>query len=252
MEARVGTPRIEILERIKKGDLLSLLTKAAELHGHYCIGLSTGVLASYIALKKLELQQNVTEVESHVKPNLIAIVENNLCFTDGVQMIVGTTLGNNTLIFRDSGKQSVTVIDRDTRRAVRVTLIDNPHKYLSISNDPKFAKYFEKFASKREKFDENELREFRELMTRASLELLSIPTEKLFKVEEWKLGELKQVMSSPPIKHVRCEKCNELVLESKGKYINDKFYCLDCLDESVPTVVGRGIANLRLKDILDR
>lgn len=240
------------MERVKKGDLLSLLIKAAELHGHYCIGLSTGVLASYIALKKLELQQNVTEVESHVKPNLIAMVENNLCFADGVQMITGATLGNNTLIFRDTGKQSVTVIDKETKRAVRVTMIDNPHKYLSVSNDPKFAKYFEKFASKREKFDENELKEFRELMTRASLELLSIPTEKLFKVEEWKLGELKQEMKTPPIRHVRCEKCNELVLESKGKYVNGKFYCLDCLDESVPTVIGRGIANLRLNDILER
>ncbi|MCL4502615.1 MAG: FmdE family protein [Deltaproteobacteria bacterium] len=40
---------------------------------------------------------------------MVAIVECNNCFTDGIQAVTGCTFGNNALIFQDLGKTAVTV-----------------------------------------------------------------------------------------------------------------------------------------------
>jgi formylmethanofuran dehydrogenase subunit E len=44
---------------------------------------------------------------------LVAIVETNNCFSDGIQLVTGCTFGNNGLIYRDYGKTAVTVARRD-------------------------------------------------------------------------------------------------------------------------------------------
>jgi len=107
-------PRKEIENLIQKGDLEALLRKAAELHGHFCSYLTYGVKAGYIAVKELGIKNIGME-------EIIAIVETNNCFSDGVQIITGCTFGNNGLIYRDVGKTAVTVAKRDGT-AIRIIL----------------------------------------------------------------------------------------------------------------------------------
>jgi len=76
----IGNPRREIEHFIEKGDLEALLRKAAELHGHFCSYLAYGVKAGYIAVKELGIKSNGME-------ELIAIVETNNCFSDGIQIV---------------------------------------------------------------------------------------------------------------------------------------------------------------------
>jgi len=100
------SPREEIERLIRKGDLEALLRKAAEIHGHFCSYLACGVKAGYIAVKELGIESTGME-------EVIAIVETNNCFSDGVQIITGCTFGNNGLIYKDFGKTAVTAAKRD-------------------------------------------------------------------------------------------------------------------------------------------
>ncbi|TRM80212.1 formylmethanofuran dehydrogenase, partial [Sulfolobus sp. A20-N-F6] len=135
MEELRFNPRKEIEEDIRENNLQDLLIKSAVLHGHFCIGLSLGVRAALYATKKLNsITENVQGVGQHLTKRLIAIVETNTCFADGVQMVAGTTLGNGGLIYRDTGKHVLTLIDRNTSKAVRVSLKVDPHTIIKTAN----------------------------------------------------------------------------------------------------------------------
>jgi formylmethanofuran dehydrogenase subunit E len=99
---------------LKSGDLPGLLEKTGDLHGHFCPGVALGVKAGFLAMKKLGAIENLGMEE------LLAIVECNNCFVDGIQMVTGCSFGNNALIYRDFGKTAFTLIDRNEKHAVRV------------------------------------------------------------------------------------------------------------------------------------
>ncbi|MFQ6118982.1 MAG: FmdE family protein [Methanosarcinales archaeon] len=100
--------RAEIEQLIEHGDLEGLLKKTGELHGHYCPYLGYGVKAGYIAMQELG-------IKSKGMKEVIAIVETNNCFSDGIQMITGCTFGNNALIYKDYGKNAVTGLNREEK-----------------------------------------------------------------------------------------------------------------------------------------
>jgi formylmethanofuran dehydrogenase subunit E len=52
---------------------------------------------------------------------VVAVVENNSCAVDAIQVLLGCTFGKGNLIFKDWGKQVFTFIDRKMSRAVRVS-----------------------------------------------------------------------------------------------------------------------------------
>ena len=98
-------PRSEIEVLIIKNDLETILLKSEELHGHYCPGLALGVKAAVYAMRKLGIKSRGME-------DVLAIIETNSCFADGVQYVTGCTFGNNSLIYKDFGKTAVTITDR--------------------------------------------------------------------------------------------------------------------------------------------
>jgi len=96
-------------------------------HGHVCVGLAVGYRASLAALEVLGAEPAADE-------ELVAIVENDACGVDALQVLTGCTLGKGNLIFRDWGKPVYTVGSRKTGRAVRVLL-----KGLSWAVDEEFS-----------------------------------------------------------------------------------------------------------------
>ena len=114
MEMQGNPFRREIESLIRIGDLKGLLQKAGELYGHWCNYLAYGVIAGYYGIKE-------TGVTNTGMEEIIAIVETNNCFSDGVQMITGCTFGNNSLIYHDWGKTAVTISRRDGQ-AIRIAL----------------------------------------------------------------------------------------------------------------------------------
>jgi len=87
---------------------------AKKFHGHECRGLAWGYKAGLFALEKLDFDRSSDE-------ELVAIVENDSCAVDGIQVVTGCTFGKGNLIFRDYGKHVFTFFNRDTGRGIRVS-----------------------------------------------------------------------------------------------------------------------------------
>ena len=51
----------------------------------------------------------------------MAVVENDACGVDALQVVTGCTFGKGNLIFRDVGKSVYTIFSRSTGRGVRVS-----------------------------------------------------------------------------------------------------------------------------------
>lgn len=91
------------------------LKRCVEFHGHLCQGLTIGYRAALEGLKRLGAKRAQDE-------ELIAVVENDSCAVDAVQVLTGCTFGKGNLLFRDYGKMVFTFALRPTGRAVRVAL----------------------------------------------------------------------------------------------------------------------------------
>src|SRR4030066_981430 len=90
------------------------LEEIVEFHGHICPGLVLGYRVSMLALKELG--------ERAIDEELVAIVQNNSCAVDAVQVMTGCSFGKGNLIFKDYGKQVYTFIKRPSGDGLRISV----------------------------------------------------------------------------------------------------------------------------------
>jgi len=209
----------------------ALVERAKEFHGHLCPFLVLGLRASEIALGKLGLKR-AGERET-VGEEILAIVECNNCFTDGVQVATGCTLGNNSLIYLDTGKNAVTIVRRGDWRGIRVYIDSEKLRGKYFKREA--TKLFEKVVARREGAAEDHEKLSR-LWTEIAREMMNIP-ESEFKIEEVRVKEIER---APIFESVRCERCGELVMKTRVEYVEGKPVCLGCLGKS-NAIIGRGI-----------
>ena len=95
-------------------DLPDDFREAVRFHGHLCPGLAIGYVAAKVAAQVIGIGTSEDE-------EIVAVVENNSCAVDAIQVLLGCTFGKGNLIFKDWGKQVFTLMDRRTNRAVRVS-----------------------------------------------------------------------------------------------------------------------------------
>ena len=90
------------------------LARLAPLHDHLCprqvLGVRIGLHAA--ALLRVPVPQ--------ADKRLIAFVETDGCFADGVMVATGCSLGHQTMRLVDHGKAAATLLDMETGRAVRM------------------------------------------------------------------------------------------------------------------------------------
>ncbi len=68
-----------------------------------------------------ELGVNRLGFNGSIDEEILAVVETNNCFTDGVQVATGCTLGNNSLVYLDlGGKTALTLVKRGEWEGVRI------------------------------------------------------------------------------------------------------------------------------------
>ena len=79
--------------------------KCVDFHGHICPGVAIGYRAAKGALNWLK--ENRSEDEE-----LVAIVETDACSADAVQVLTGCTFGKGNFIYKDHGKQVLSLISR--------------------------------------------------------------------------------------------------------------------------------------------
>lgn len=208
----------------------ALILKAKELHGHICPFLVLGLRASEIAMKRLGVEHaNASET---VGEDLLAIVECNNCFTDGVQVATRCTIGNNCLVYLDLGKNALTLVKRRDWKGVRIYIDrERLNKYFSREATA----LFEKVVVKRTGTHE-EVKKLQEMWTKIAYSMKDLPEEE-FKIEEVKVAEIER---APIFESLRCGRCGELAMKTRVKIVDGKVVCFGCLGEC-EAVVGRGI-----------
>jgi len=228
----VEDPREKIKSLLRDGDFTGLLVQAAQIHGHFCPGLASGVMAGWAGMKRLGFDNTGME-------ELLAVVECNNCFVDGIQMTTGCTLGNNALIYKDLGKTAVTIMSRKTGSAARIAL--RP-KQLNDEDDSEqdreAALLFDKAVKRRETLTESEQARFRLLWAQSARKILQQPVEKLFVIKD---VEMENIDYAPILGSVICAGCGEKLMESRARIRNGQHLCLQCANEKPWQVDGSGI-----------
>jgi len=191
-----------------------IYSKVLEFHGHSCPGVAIGIRAAEIARDKLISNRAVDE-------ELLAIVENDSCSVDAIQVITGCTFGKGNLIFKDYGKNVYTFINRGNGKALRLSL------NIAIDEiDPEFAMVRTKAFSGETK-PEAEM-EFEKRKDAISEKIMNMPADELFKIEyvDVEIPEKARIFGS-----VKCSKCGELVAEHRARVENADFVCIPCFDD---------------------
>ncbi|HJW83887.1 MAG TPA: formylmethanofuran dehydrogenase subunit E family protein, partial [Anaerolineae bacterium] len=103
--------------------LTELLNASAASHRHLCprqvLGVRMGMLAGRVL--GLDLPQSDTRADgASAGKRLLAIVETDGCFSDGVAVATNCWVGRRTLRVEDYGKVAATFVDTHTGYAVRI------------------------------------------------------------------------------------------------------------------------------------
>lgn len=190
------------------------LEDVIRFHGHMCPGLALGYRVSVAVLA--ELGDRAADEE------LVAIVENDSCAVDAVQVMTGCTFGKGNLVFRDYGKQAYTFIRRSSDFAIRVAVTWNPPD----ETPGEQAAWKAYSAGER---SEDILRLVHERKSRKIDSILGAGQDELL--------SLKRVNIDPPHTarihpSARCSRCGEKMMETRARIRNGEIVCIPCGEEA--------------------
>lgn len=192
-----------------------------EFHGHVCPGLALGYRVSIVALK--ELGERASDEE------LVAIVENNSCAVDAVQVITGCTFGKGNLIFRDYGKQVYTFIKRPSRNRAATTV-----EGIRISVDwrsPEETDEERRMWDRYMKGDHSEevLKTVHDRKAKKIHFILSAKDEELLKITKGNMDLPEEARIYPSL---TCALCGEKMMEPRARVKDGKIVCIPCFDRN--------------------
>ncbi|MGA7181275.1 MAG: FmdE family protein [Thiobacillaceae bacterium] len=189
------------------------LLKALEFHGHRCWASVAGVRAGLAALRELGVKRaGGRQLHAFVE---IGEDHGGTCFGDGVQYATGCTLGKANMEKTNYGKLAVTVVERASNRAIRVSYKPTLQKQIGASA----------FMVKRgegmepDEIPEAEQMELVDLVWNApESDVLTIG--QVFQFErEW----FPEIMGFVP-----CAACHELTARAYLRVVGDKQVCIPC------------------------
>jgi tRNA-Thr(GGU) m(6)t(6)A37 methyltransferase TsaA len=195
-----NNPRRKMIRLVKGKDLQACLLAAGGIHGHFCPGLAAGVYAAVTGLNKLS-----TTVDDGME-NMLAITETNNCFADGIQVVTGCTLGNNSLIYHDLGKTAVTLALRATQKGIRIRMKADFYIILT-QRYGHYSALFDKVIKQRVG-SADEMLEFELKSREVAFGLLGIPFENLF---TWQEVDVVIPAYAPIFNNLVCSQCGENV-----------------------------------------
>ena len=185
-----------------------------EFHGHICPGTIIGYRAAQIAVREFSSKRSVDE-------ELIAIVENDSCSVDAIQVVTGCTMGKGNLIFKDYGKHVYTFVDRETGEALRISLRNSVNLELM---DPTWSRLRRKVTSG--SATSNDQLDFRKRTDMIAEKLMNMPEADLFNVKHIEIADVPK--RARIFRSVLCQKCGELVSEHRVRLKNGETMCIPC------------------------
>ena len=183
---------------------------AVKFHGHACPGLAIGYRVATLALQELGLRARDEE--------LVAIVENNSCAVDAIQLLCGCTFGKGNLIFKDYGKQVYTFIRRPQPESVRIAV-----SWVPPPEDPETAAMWKRYSGGERSpevtaaVQDRKARKLRSVLDAYDSELFDV---KRLVVE---MPEPARIYES-----IACESCGEKVMAPRTKVVDGRVLCIPC------------------------
>jgi formylmethanofuran dehydrogenase subunit E len=186
------------------------LVDIVEFHGHICPGLVLGYRVSVLALR--ELGERAEDEE------LVAIVENNSCAVDAVQVMTGCTFGKGNLIFRDYGKQVYTFIKRPSGEGLRISIT-----WESPRETEEEKKMWERYMSGDR--SDKVIKAVHDRKSRKIDAIMHAREEDLFRITKRKMELPEEAAIYPSI---RCALCGDKVMEPRARIKDGKIVCIPC------------------------
>jgi formylmethanofuran dehydrogenase subunit E len=182
-----------------------------DFHGHICPGLALGFVAGKSALKWI--RENRAQDEE-----IVAIVENDSCFVDAIQVLTGCTFGKGNLVYKDYGKMAVTLLSRITGKGIRLSLRPG-----AFAPDQEHMALLQKVMQG--VADEQERKRFQERHHQRACDVLETPDERLFFITpvDGNVPEKARIGPSRP-----CDVCAEPTMASKLVEVDGKRVCRAC------------------------
>jgi len=188
------------------------------LHGHKCPAMPMGLRVGAAALNELG-------TERAKDGQLMALVEIGddhcaTCFADGVQMITGCTFGKGNIRKLHYGKWGLTLVDKKSGRAVRVS----PKAEAMAAN--KQTDFFQKYRMKGIPASEVPA----EVVDPLVQQVMSAPEGQLLNVG----GVVEQKWEDCPhsFDSFVCDLCGEMVVEPYGRVLGAKKVCIPCRERT--------------------
>ena len=181
-------------------------------HGHICPGLSIGYKASKLAMDRLEEVRAADE-------EIVAVVETDACSADAVQVLTGCTFGKGNFLFRDHGKMALTLFSRNSGRGLRVSV-----KSGAFEPNAEHRELLQKVMQG--EADARERKRFQELHFQRTCEVLEMPDDQMFCLEEVQEALPAKARIEPS---ETCSRCGEQAMRSKLEMVDGQFLCRACL-----------------------
>jgi formylmethanofuran dehydrogenase subunit E len=186
-----------------------------KFHGHKCPAMPNGLRVAEAAMNKL----GVERTGDSFLHTIVELGDNHCatCFADGVQVITGCTFGKGNIEKTHKGKWGLTLIDKRTNRAVRVSPL--AEAMMQTKKTSFFKDYREKGVPPTQVPDEV-VQPLIDKVMNAPAEMIMVVTE----IFEYNWNEPKHSYNS-----IVCEECGEMVIEEYTETKNGKKVCMDCL-----------------------
>jgi formylmethanofuran dehydrogenase subunit E len=168
------------------------LREAVNYHGHLCAGQILGTRAVRLAAEYFGLD------DLRGSRDLIAFVEADRCIADAVSSIGGCHIGRRRLKWHDLGKMAVSFYDITSRRAVRISAINESRPQPGLSDEELIAFY------------------------------QAIPDAEMFKVQEVVVKVDEFDLPGKPLRRVPCEQCGEQVMDGRDVQVQGRTLCKTC------------------------
>jgi len=183
-----------------------------ESHGHSCPGLALGFRTAVAAMKWLNAHRSEDE-------EIVAIVENDSCAVDAIQVMTGCTFGKGNLLFRDIGKRGYTFCNRLTGKGVRIVERYPPMESPNFQELRKLVLGGTATEKQREEWQDHRRHTIDDI--------LGAPEDSVLSTAE--------THAAPPpqarvFDSLICNRCGEKVMEPRALKIDSGVYCADCAE----------------------
>lgn len=172
-----------------------------------------GIKMTLAALEKLEIEKPKIK-------DLFVVSETRHCFMDGIQIVSKATYGCGDCVIKNYGKLALTVLDKKTGNAVRVSV------------KPDFQKKMTLFSNRiRKLFETGDQRKILEISKNFGKEIIEDDSKNICIIKKVKIID-NSLIENASLKHkeLLCEICGESILDYAVVKINKKNLCSVCAE----------------------